>query len=404
MFLVLVAEHCSQTEVSALPDEDLRLLYERACETADPTVTRPSTAAAASIDRLRHNRLLSRMDGAGLSRAGTYALTVLGQHIVDFFVRDEILDAESLRALLQQIHVHVAAIRSSIGSIQTKAEWHIQVAIPLRTHVAALMQAIDIRGRTLIRMQEESRDTIWKKIKDHWASEVASYQAILESTTSTIGELKDIAIAGINHITLVLDEIEAQARLAGPDATEAVEAAQYTHRHMENVEAWARQTHEGWSAFFQHVQSYLRTVVQLDPGRVLEARLRDAARVFLDQPWALRITHEPSLSLMATVHHVAAGGPVSRPRRDDPPEIIEAQAIAEMVPLVSAALAGGASSVAAVLRSVLPRLPPEKRYAAIGRVGAILADRIARRMVEEPQWQSIGDGITVEDIPLRSDL
>jgi len=84
------------------------------------------------------------------------------------------------------------------------------------------------------------------------------------------------------------------------------------------------------------------------------------------------------------------------------PDVIEAEAIAEIVPLVDAALAGGAESLTAVLEVVLLKLPAERHYTAIGRVGAYLAQRLVRRVVEEPRWHRLGDGIDVEDLPLRN--
>src|ERR1043165_6307362 len=83
VFLMYVDDHCAAAEMSALDLDVLRALYERAYDVAEPAGVRSATAATACVDRLHAMRILARMDGSGLSQAGNFALTLLGQHIVD---------------------------------------------------------------------------------------------------------------------------------------------------------------------------------------------------------------------------------------------------------------------------------------------------------------------------------
>jgi len=401
-FLVLIATHTVEGEFTPVTEEELKNLYVQACQAIDPTMLRPATAATAAFDRLHRQRVLSRMDGAGMVREGTYVLSALGQHIVDFFVRDEVLDAESLTALLRQIQSRLAEIRAEIPAARSIADWHVLVAVPLRTQIAALVRAIDERGWALTRAHEEAQREIAEQINQTWSSSVDRCLALLERTTDTIAELKTIAITGANAITVMLDEIETQARIAGPPAEVAIVACQAISRYIETVEAWASQAHAGWSEFFQRTQRYIRTMVRLDPGRVLEARLRTAAQKFVDEPWSLCVPHEPSFSAIPRIEIPQAFGGVVRKRQVKDLDVIEAEAIAEIAPLVDAALAGGAKRLTEVLEVVLPKLPAERHYTAIGRVGAYLAQRLVRRVVEEPRWHRLGGGIDIEDLPLRN--
>src|SRR5258708_33909998 len=67
-------------------EEDLLIdMFEQVCDVVEPGAENPRKRATHAIQRLREQRMLARVDGAGIGRAGDYALTTLaaavGQHL-----------------------------------------------------------------------------------------------------------------------------------------------------------------------------------------------------------------------------------------------------------------------------------------------------------------------------------
>lgn len=72
-FLVALFARARQNTLSCFDEETVVETFEQICEIIEPGAN-PNTRTTHSIQRLRDQRLLSRVDGAGILRAGEYTL------------------------------------------------------------------------------------------------------------------------------------------------------------------------------------------------------------------------------------------------------------------------------------------------------------------------------------------
>ena len=85
-FLLGLHQRAERETLASFEEDSLIDLFEQISDSLDPGMDRPRQRAAATIQRLRDQRVLARVDGAGVVRAGEYALTRLATGIVDFFL------------------------------------------------------------------------------------------------------------------------------------------------------------------------------------------------------------------------------------------------------------------------------------------------------------------------------
>lgn len=57
-------------------------MFEQVCDVVEPGAANPRKRATRAIPPLRELRMLARVDGAGIVRAGDYALTTLAAAVV----------------------------------------------------------------------------------------------------------------------------------------------------------------------------------------------------------------------------------------------------------------------------------------------------------------------------------
>ena len=98
-FLVTLNIKGQNESLSCFEEDLLYEVFGQVCETTEPDAQNVRKRATHALQRLRAQRLLSRVDGSGLVRAGDYTLTPLAEAIVQFFLQDEKLTRESLAAL-----------------------------------------------------------------------------------------------------------------------------------------------------------------------------------------------------------------------------------------------------------------------------------------------------------------
>lgn len=127
-------------------DEDTLLdMFGRVCDVVDPGVENSRIRATYAIQRLREQRMLTRIDGAGIVHAGEYALTQLASAIVEFYIADETLTRESLTLLTTTLRASLADILSVAKKAKTEDAWRIQVAGAMRVTVSELVGGIERR-------------------------------------------------------------------------------------------------------------------------------------------------------------------------------------------------------------------------------------------------------------------
>ncbi len=397
-FLIALHARASQNNLTCFEEDVLLDVFEQVCEAVDSDGEPLRKRATHAIQRLREQRLLSRVDGAGIVRAGDYSMTRLASSIVEFFMADQALTRESLSLLTKALLVSLAQVRSEAKKAQTADDWRVSVVGPLRVTVGDLVAGIERRQRGLDVQQEGVRQQIGQLLDADWFSALDRCQLLLDDTTTTLSELNSVLLHDAHQILAVLSDIEqaaAQARMA-----EAEEAAQRVAEQVDRVAAWGRTRQSAWSDYYQYVHRYLRDVVRLDPSRALSERLRNQLAGWTTQPFYWVVAQASKVRVLRESVVRAHRPPVVRPAQDREtplehvPSDSEAVALEE---LVRAALASGKSRLSDVLDVVLPQIDAAKRFAAVGRIGAQVAVETAARSDRDRPWVRVPEDIQVED-------
>jgi chromosome partition protein MukF len=360
-------------------EEDVLIdMFEQVCDVVEPGAENPRKRATHAIQRLREQRMLARVDGAGIVRAGDYALTILAAAVVQYFLTDEALTRESLTLLTGTLSAQLAEVLAAARKATDAESWRTKVSGPLRVTVSELVSGIERRQRGLDAQQEEVQAEIATLLSADWFSAVERCQVLLDSTTSTLNELNAILLRDTNQFHALLQDIQALAETAEND--EAVETVQRVIEHVDRIAAWGSVRQQAWSEYYQYVHRYLRDVVRLDPDRALSQRLRDQTAGWPASPFYLLVAHAPAMRLLRALEARVERPAVERPlsEREAEPEWVEPENVhADIETLVREAIDDGAATLAEVSERVLPKLPESLHYAAAGRI-ADAALRLAR--------------------------
>ncbi len=397
-FLAGLYLRADKAALASFEEDVLVDLFEQVCEVVDPGAENPRKRATHAIQRLREQRMLARVDGAGLMRAGDYALTRLAAAVVEYFLTDEALTRESLTLLTGTLRAQLAEILGNAKKANGEDAWRANVVGPLRVTVAELVSGIERRQRGLDAQQEEVRAEIAKLLQADWFSAVDQCQALLDTTTSTLRELNEILLRDTHHFVALLQDVQALATAAENSDAEA--AVQRVIEHVDRIAAWGNARQRAWSDYYQHVHRFLRDVVRLDPDRALSQRLRDQTAAWPDRPFYLVVAHAPSIRLLRALEARVERPPVGRPysEREADPEWVDPENVhADIDALVVRALDDKASTLADISMHVLPQLPQSLHYAATGRI-ADAVGRFAHVTSEhERPWASISSQLEIED-------
>jgi chromosome condensin MukBEF complex kleisin-like MukF subunit len=122
-------------------------MFEQICDVVDPGAERPRKRATHAIQQRRDQRMLARVDGAGIVRSGEYTLTRLAAAVVEYFLADEALTRESLPLLTGTLRAQLAEILGAATRADTEDAWRERVVAPLRVTVGDLVGGIERRQR-----------------------------------------------------------------------------------------------------------------------------------------------------------------------------------------------------------------------------------------------------------------
>lgn len=397
-FLVALRAKGEQVTVASFEDSMLVEVFEQVCDLTEPGAPNKRTRATNAIERLRAQRLLARVDGAGLVRAGDYAITRLGAAIVDFFAAEEKLTRESLSLLTNILLSQLTEVRAAARQCDSAESWRTRVIEPLRVTVADLVGGIERRQRGMDAQQEEIQGRIGELLRHDWFAAIEACERLLDETATTLQELNTVLMRDTDLMLTLLQEIEQAAAMV--DAHDAEAAAHAVAEHVERVSAWGGERQRAWSEYYQYVQRYLRTVVRLDPQRALSQRLRDQIAGWTERPFAYYVAEVPSIRLLRELEARVERPPVERPRRpldealaveapDVAPEALEAR--------VRVLLANGAESLSALVCVLLPELPGHERFKAVGRIAELVAQDVRVPREIEREWVPVPAGIEIED-------
>lgn len=397
-FLAGLYLRADKASLASFEEDVLVDMFEQVCDVVEPGAENPRKRATHAIQRLREQRMLARVDGAGIVRAGEYALTRLAAAVIEYFLTDEALTRESLTLLTGTLRAQLAEVLAAAKKADGEDDWRHKVIGPLRVTVGDLVAGIERRQRGLDAQQEEVQADIAKLLSADWFSAVDRCQALLDTTTNTLRELNEILLRDTHHFVALLQEIQSLAGEAG--TTEAEETVQRVIEHVDRIAAWGGARQRAWSEYYQHVHRYLRDVVRLDPGRALSQRLRDQLADWNSRPFHLLIAYAPSIRLLRPLEARAERPVVARPRadREASPEWVDAEnLLADLEALVRQAVRDGAETLAQVTARVLPALPESTHYAATGRVADVLARVLAVRAERERPWRAVRERLEIED-------
>jgi chromosome partition protein MukF len=397
-FLAGLYLRADKAALASFEEDGLVDMFEQVCDVVDPGAENPRKRATHAIQRLREQRLLVRVDGAGIMRAGEYTLTRLAAAIVEYFLTDEALTRESLTLLTGILRAQLAEILAAARKAEGEDAWRTTVSGSLRVTVSELVSGIERRQRGLDAQQEEVQAEIAKLLSADWFSAVDRCQTLLDTTTSTLRELNEILLRDTHHFVALLQEIQTLA--AAASNTDAEATVQRVIEHVDRIAAWGGARQRAWSDYYQYVHRYLRDVVRLDPDRALSQRLRDQLAGWPSRPFHLLVARAPSIRLLRQLEARVERPPVARPRTDreaDPEWVEPENLLADIESLVGQALSEGAETLAEVTSWVLALLPEPLHYAATGRIAEAVTKRTRVRSAHERAWAPVLDTLEVED-------
>jgi chromosome partition protein MukF len=383
---------------TAFSDEQLFELFEQAAQLVERDPSSVRKRATHAIARLRAQRLLSRVDGAGLLRSGEYALSRLGASIVGFFLEEEVLTTETLTLLTRSLESSLRDVLSRARAATGAAALDDAIVGPLKVTVHELMSGIERRQRGLDLQQEQFQKEISALLSADWFGAVESCQTLLESTAGTLRDLNHVLLSESHRLQAQLEDLQELALDAAASAAE--EAIRRAADQIERIAAWSSGRQKSWSEYYQYVHRFLRDVVRLDPSRALTARLRDQLSGKSGKRFTLAVASTPAPLLLREVAPSPERPPVKRPRaeRDTPPaQQAAADPFAGLEDSVRVQLDAGAASLRDVTAQVTAELPEAERFRAAGRVAQVVARLARTRSERERPWLAVDEAFAIED-------
>lgn len=406
-FLIALHVRAERASLASFEEDLLYDVYEQVCATTEPEAQQLRKRATHAIQRLRDQRLLARVDGSGLIRAGEFAMTRLAWAIVEQHIEEQVLTRESLTLLTHTLAAQLEEIRNGAMTARKPEDWKTRVVNPLRVTVSDLINGIERRQRGLDVQQEDIRIEISALLQRDWFDAIESCEALLQQTALTLQELNEVLMRDAARLQALLHDIAQRA--FERQAQEAEETTQRVADHIDRVAAWGAARLQAWSEYFQFVQRYLRSVVRLDPHRALSQRLRDQLAAWHEQPFALLTAEQPRLPVMRTLDTRPERPAVMRPAQDLDVAFTEVAAPHDdpTLPLeirVSNVLTTRPEALSSVLKTLLDAVPAAERYRTVGRVVALVAasGRVDPSILERP-WTEIADDLEVEEWSVRWD-
>ncbi len=398
-FLAALHLQAEGAALAAFSEDKLSEVFEQVCALIEPRADNLRRRATHAIQRLRDQRLLARVDGAGVLRAGEFALTRLAAGIVESYLEDESLTRENLSQLTRSLRTSLAEILTRAAEAQGPNDWKNGVEAPLRVSVSDLVSGIERRQRSLDLEQQAFQARIARLLESDWFGAVDQCLELLESTSRTLTELNEILLRDAHELSSLLQDIQEITVKAQAEGAEA--AVERVMEQVDRIRAWGAARQRAWSEYYQYVHRYLCDVVRLDPSRALIQRLREQLSQHTARPFALSVAVAASPRLLREIEPFKDDKPkVSRPRaeREHPPsdnDAVDQHAIVEQ--LVQVALSRGSLGLCEVTREVSAETASELQFVTAGRVAQAVA-RLARTSADRDRpWVSVNEGLVIEE-------
>ncbi|HET9955842.1 MAG TPA: condensin subunit MukF [Polyangiaceae bacterium] len=399
-FLAALYLRAERAQLSAFDEAQLFEVFEQVALVLDPSAGNAQKRAGAALRRAREQRLLARVDGAGLSRAGEYALTRLSLGIVEFFLQDESLTRESLTVLTRTLLASLTEVARVAADLNESSDFQALVVAPLSITVQELLSGIERRQRGFDLEQERLKREIGELVRADWFGAVERCQTLLDTTSQTLGELNQVLLRDTHAIMTLLQDIDEAAARAGRD--EADRTLRAIMDQIDRIAAWGSARQRAWSEYYQYVHRYLRDVVRLDPSRTLIQRLREQLSGKGGRRYALCVAAAAPARVLREVLPPIERPPVRRKKKpvEAAAETVEASdPDADLQARVVIALGEGKRSLAEITAQLTEDETPSQRFLAAGKIAETVARVAQPREVSERPWVSVGGGVSIEDWP-----
>jgi len=397
-FLVALQRRAQELSLAAFDEQQLLDCFAAVCALVAPETEQVAARATHSLRRLREQQLLLRVDGAGISRAGEFALSRLGSSIVDFFVEDEALSPDNLDLLAQTLLTSLRDVLAKAQRARKPRDWQAGVVGPLRITTGDLILGIERRQRGLDIRQEEFQREIARWLEQDWFGAIDRCQELLDGTAGTLRQLNELLLSYTHQFQEVLQDILDLACAADQDLAEAV-----VHRvtgQIDRIAVWGAARQAAWSEYYDHVHRYLRDVVRLDPARALTQRLREQLSGHEKSPFSLTVADAPPLLVLRTVVPPPPAAPVRRPRgeRSAPlQETVAEPAVDVLATRVHELLSAGSVELGELTARATEHLPAEQQFASAGKVAELAARIATPQLSRQRPWVSVREGLAIED-------
>lgn len=397
-FLVFLDLRGREAGLTAFDETRLTDAFEQVCNTVEPNTENITARANHSIRRLREQRLLARVDGAGVVRSGEFALSRLGVAVVAFYLEQEVLTPQSLSLLTRTLLAQLAEILAGAQNAKDATAWQQSVTAPLEVTVKELIQGIERRQRGLDTRQQDFQKQISQLLLADWFGAIDQCQDLLDTTASTLRELSEMLLREVQPLHALLQELLELADAAHAEA--AFNTAQQVIDQIDRMSTWGSSRQAAWSEYYDYVHRYLRDVVRLDPSRALSQRLR--AQLTSDDPAGdgLIVAHAAPFQLLREVAAVEAGPPVRRPRAERAPRLEQEttgpSAIELLRDRVLERLAAGTTDLFTLTAELTEDAPDTEHFVMAGRIAQIFAELRRSLGVEERDWIALGPKLALE--------
>lgn len=405
-FLALLHLRSGESQSTAFGEEQLFDAFEYACNALEPNAENVRTRATHTLRRLREQQLLTRVDSAGVVRAGEYALSRLALGILEFYLEDDVLTRESLSLLTSTLIATLAQVLDATKTLLdpssnpdvSKQTWTNQVNGPLTVTCRELLAAIEKRQRGMDRRQEQFQREVSSLLAADWFGSLDQCQSLLDTSAAALRELNDVLLRDTQHLQALLTEVSLLADEYAEPAT-ATATAQVIEQ-VDRIANWGSARQKAWSDYYEYVHRYLRDVVRLDPTRALSQRLRQQLLEHGQGAFSLTVAATPSLRMLREPVVIAPPPPVRRPRKtreqdpidqkpdDDPMLALELS--------VRDTLASGITDLSEITLRLTADLAPSERFVTAGRIAEVVGRMRQRTNPFERPWVDVTEDLCIE--------
>ncbi|MDF2696647.1 MAG: Chromosome partition protein MukF, partial [Labilithrix sp.] len=195
-FLAALHARAERSGIASFQEDQLLDVFDQvvALTSDEPSEGRTKRRATHVVRRLRDQKLLVRVDGAGVMRSGEYALTRLATAIIGFYLEDEALTRESLDVLAGTLTTCLEGIRDAVRTADSAEAWRKEVVGPLRVTIFELAGGIERRQRGFDLQQEAFQREIAALLAADWFGAVERCTKLLETTSAMLHELNGILL------------------------------------------------------------------------------------------------------------------------------------------------------------------------------------------------------------------